>query len=1055
MTPELWQRLKPLFHAALDHDPAERAQFIDSACAADPELKLQLIALVRAQEQGTEALGGQLVNFPGLLNNGTVRFQAGQVILDRFRIVRSIGMGGMGEVYEAVDLQLGTIALKTIRQDIAASTETFERFRQEVQLARRVSGPQVCRIHELFLLPASGGQPATAFLTMEFLDGVTLASKLRDEGPLARKEARPIALEICEGLRLIHEKGIIHRDLKSGNIMVCKQNGSMRTVLMDFGLAHDFTAYPPSQDTTASHLPFQTVAGAVMGTPAYMAPEQFEGGPVSPATDIYALGIILYELVTGIQPYSANTPIAAAIRRAKQPKPASSVTHAVPRHWDRIIERCLEFEPEKRFQSAAEVAKALRTGPANLANLKTDRPWVIWIAYILMVLIASRTGYLVWQVREQYHPGAEALRWYDAGVAALREGDNIKATRSLQEATRKDSHFIMAHARLAQAWSNLNFERNAETELLIAMPEREHLRPLDRVYLDAIHATVVKDHPKEIELYRQILDRLPADQKPSGYVDLGMAYERAGKPNDALKNYGQAASLDSSNPASYMHIAVLQSRQHNVSEADKAFKLAQPLLSAEMDQEGQADLNYELGYAANDNGDPTLAKQYLEKARDEAKRIDSVQLEIRALTQLSAAAYVSGQSSGQSQEAKDDFKEATDDAEQACDLAQKNDLGVWAADGYLRLASAQLLQGDLKDAEDNARTALRFSQQGQELRTEAGANLTLASVMNQRGDPPDQILPPAQAALAYYQQNGFFGEAASASLLLIRAERDQGEFPQALTSATALQELAGKPGMGRFKMPAEELFGTIYLNMEQYPTALEHFQNARSKAVGTNAKAYQALHCAETLWRLGRYQELDEMFRSVPAVPAFQLRLATIGIDSLLSRGKEREALILAKKTVADPATDADKKPTLELAKALAESRLQMKPLALKDLDQMTSELNKQQQTHWSSLLRVAEVYLNAGKTPQALDGATKAADHFAATHQLDSELQSLCIAASAAKILKDDSAYRQFLNKALDILSQLQQTWEPQALKSYLSRADLQGLMREANLPTPAAPMR
>lgn len=121
----------------------------------------------------------------------------------------------MGEVYEAEDLQLGTIAVKTIRHGIASSSDAFERFRQEVQLARRVSGSQVCRIHELYLLPASGKHEATAFLTMEYLDGVTLSSKIRSDGPFPWKDALNIVLEICEGLRIIHEKGIIHRDLRA------------------------------------------------------------------------------------------------------------------------------------------------------------------------------------------------------------------------------------------------------------------------------------------------------------------------------------------------------------------------------------------------------------------------------------------------------------------------------------------------------------------------------------------------------------------------------------------------------------------------------------------------------------------------------------------------------------------------------------------------------------------------------------------------------------------------------------------------------------------------
>jgi tetratricopeptide (TPR) repeat protein len=374
---------------------------------------------------------------------------------------------------------------------------------------------------------------------------------------------------------------------------------------------------------------------------------------------------------------------------------------------------------------------------------------------------------------------------------------------------------------------------------------------------------------------------------------------------------------------------------------------------------------------------------------------------------------------------------------------------VWAANGYVRLANAELHQGNLKEAEDAVHEAVQLSQQGQQPRTEAGANLTLASIMDQRG-LPDQVVAPAQAALAYYQQNGFFVPAANATLLLIRAQRTKGEYSSALESVGAFQELAAKSGMTLLMTLSEEAFGSIYLDLEQYPKALVRFLNARSKANGIDAKTYQTLHCADTLWRLGRYSESDEMLKSVPATTTFQYQLTKINIDSLLSRRKDREALTLARKALADPANRDDAKETLELDQTLAESRLQIKSTALNHLKELTNESNKEPKTNWAAQLILAEISLNVGNTSQALEGAAKAADHFAATAQLSSELRSLCIAISAAKALKNTQAYTQFLNKALDILSQLQQTWEPQALRQYLSRTDLQTWMREANLSAP-----
>ncbi len=275
------------------------------------------------------------------------------MLLDRFRIVRFIGRGGMGEVYEAEDLHLGRIALKTIRTDLAGKAQVLARFRQEVQMARKVTSTSVCRIHELFTLPPGDRRGAAAFLTMEFLEGVTLAERLERDGPLPLEEAEATALQLCAAVRAIHDAGVIHRDLKSRNVMLVPRNGTTQAVVMDLGLARESAVAPDGEAGL-------TVPGAVLGTPQYMAPEQFEGTQVTPATDIYALGVLLYEVATGKTPFRGATPMGMAVRRAKRPTPASSVREKLPRHWDAVINRCLEFDPALRYQAANDVAEALR-----------------------------------------------------------------------------------------------------------------------------------------------------------------------------------------------------------------------------------------------------------------------------------------------------------------------------------------------------------------------------------------------------------------------------------------------------------------------------------------------------------------------------------------------------------------------------------------------------------------------------------------------------------------------------------------------------------------------
>jgi serine/threonine-protein kinase len=393
MTPDLWQRLKPLFNAALEIPEEERAGFVSKVCGEDEQVREELAALLKANDEHTAFDDSPIMSFKNLLPPKMDPFFVGALILNRFRIVRHIGAGGMGNVYEATDLELGRVALKTIRAEIASSPDMLARFRKEVQIARKISGPHVCRIHELFVMTGDNAGSHAAFLTMEFLDGVTLADKLRKSGPLPWKEAQAISIEICDGLQTIHEAGIIHRDLKSQNIMLASRNGSTCAVLMDFGLARELSA------TTSATLMDFTKTGVIVGTPNYMAPEQFESKELTPATDVYALGIVLYELVTGEHPFATSSPIGAAILRGRRPCLASSIRPGLPRRFDEIICKCLEFDAKRRYQSAKDVAEDLRSSPFSAAWFMHRWPRILAGAAALVLLVS--TLLLIPAVRER------------------------------------------------------------------------------------------------------------------------------------------------------------------------------------------------------------------------------------------------------------------------------------------------------------------------------------------------------------------------------------------------------------------------------------------------------------------------------------------------------------------------------------------------------------------------------------------------------------------------------------------------------------------------------
>ena len=264
----------------------------------------------------------------------------GTVLAGRYEILAVLGRGGMGTVYSARDRVIDeTVALKVLRPEIAGSAEFAQRFVSEVRLARRVTHPNVCRIHEY------GEDGGLRFLVMELVEGHDLRRAL-SKGTLAPERALEIAIQAAEALQAIHAAGIVHRDLKTANLMV---HGAGAIKLMDFGIAK------PMSDGRAA-----APSGYVVGTPEYMSPEQGRGRPVDTRSDIYSLGVVVYELFTGRVPFHADTPIATLMMHVEAPPPLDDP--ALPAAVVAVLRRALAKDPADRFPTAQAMADALHGG---------------------------------------------------------------------------------------------------------------------------------------------------------------------------------------------------------------------------------------------------------------------------------------------------------------------------------------------------------------------------------------------------------------------------------------------------------------------------------------------------------------------------------------------------------------------------------------------------------------------------------------------------------------------------------------------------------------------
>lgn len=376
---ERWRQIEEIFYRAVDLQGAEREAFLDEACGADSGLRDEVQSLVEQCDLPMELLDQPILDakhahdlFSTLLRENQtthVAFDAtdpatpsdstqkptpptlpaGTLVDDRYRIDALVGQGGMGMVYRATQLNLGRpVALKLMRGELSVSPGSIEQFRSEALAVARLRHPHIVTIHDVGFAPDTG-----AYIVMELLEGESLLDLIRREGRLTPDNAIRLMLQICAAVHAAHQAGVLHRDLKPPNILIESTSGGPWVKVVDFGIAELISAHPSVE-----------VAGPrrIVGTPHFMSPEQCNGEPTDGRSDVYALGCVLYQMLTGHPPFSATRQNPAAVldaHRRERPKPPSMDCPDIPAILDSAVLRALAKHPSDRFQSAAELASAL------------------------------------------------------------------------------------------------------------------------------------------------------------------------------------------------------------------------------------------------------------------------------------------------------------------------------------------------------------------------------------------------------------------------------------------------------------------------------------------------------------------------------------------------------------------------------------------------------------------------------------------------------------------------------------------------------------------------
>jgi dienelactone hydrolase len=420
MTPERWQRLEAIFHAARRQDPAGRAAYLADECRDDEPLRLQIESLLADGEMLSKLESG-------IRPDAAPTAVTAAAMVGPYRIEERLDAGGMGVVYRALDTRLGRqVAIKV------GLAQFSDRFHREARAVARLNHVNVCTLHDIGSTPEIPG-----YLVMEFIEGPTLARKLEGR-PMPVAEAAQIARQIAAALAAAHEHGIVHRDLKPANVKITPQ-GVVK--VLDFGLAKDFPGTIPVRTGEALTLAATmtdvtlTAAGTVLGTAAYMSPEQASGNDADARSDIFSFGIVLYEMLCGRRPFTGTTAVDVIASVLKdEPEPPRRLRADIPEPLEQILLKCLQRAPEARYASGTELQRDLDALEASQTGRFLSLRGALATTALLIGLIAAYSGWA------SYRRHAD-LRWLEQTAAPeiarlLEQGRALEALRLYRQAER-------------------------------------------------------------------------------------------------------------------------------------------------------------------------------------------------------------------------------------------------------------------------------------------------------------------------------------------------------------------------------------------------------------------------------------------------------------------------------------------------------------------------------------------------------------------------------------------------------------------------------------------
>lgn len=862
--------------------PAEREAML--AAEPDDEVRKEVARLLAINP--VHAMIDNPVMSPEYLDRFTNRaalLSEGELLGTRYLVEKRIASGGMGDVYAAYDKDLRErIAIKTIRPDIIANPAIVARFRREISLARRVSHPNVCRVFDLSQDQRSSDGRRVDFLTMELVEGETLSQLIKREAPMGFETARPLLEQICAGLAAAHDAGVVHRDFKGSNVLIARRpDGTLRAAVTDFGLARSVTVDGVSHESNT---------GLAGGTPAYMAPEQMEGRTVGPKADLYALGIVMYEMATGTAPHGGDSPLQIAVRRVtERPQAPRHVNPDIDPRWEEAILRCLEYKPEARPANARAVAALF----GQERPLFTVPRWRMprWMMPTLAgAVVVAGAAWWLW-TRPPAH-SEEALKWYRRGTDLLMDGAYSSARMSLEEALKHEKGFGAARARLADTFYELDMPDDAKREIGLASSADRR----ESLLIDGIRYSLQGKFPEALE---KMSARVKQSNTSETLLDRARVLDRADRLDEAISAFQDVLQRDASNPGALLRLAQrLQAKGSRRDDALKALDAAHEVYRKSASLEGQAAVMLTRAELSEDK--LAEAEEIAAKAEVLATQASSATLSVRAkLAQARYAAY-----QGHTDRSQQLAAEATD-------FATANGQAAAAAAGLMALAEIPYRKADYAKAAIGFREALNLAQRYGLSRTAAQSKQKLGDTLTRDHQIPEG-LGFLEESRSYFATNGYSIEALRCRQIMADAigrlnhETSKGiELQQGI-----LKEALALPGAESLATRIRTSLGWLLNEAGQYPEAVKNLEEVVRAHVADGNRArlqYAQIQLGRMLTKLGRLTEAQSLFDGVlkdPAQSAYRAPAEFWSVLILVSRGNDEQALarlLKMEKETSDP----------------------------------------------------------------------------------------------------------------------------------------------------------